>query len=232
MTAQPNALLLIGSAKPRGRSTSESLGRYLCSQVSNHGWGLQTLYVHMALRTESQRQAMLAAVDAADLVVLATPLYVDSLPYLVTDALERIAAHRTELASSTEAPLRKPRFVPIVNCGFPEAEQNDVAIDICREFACIARLEWAGGLSMGGGGVVHGLPLDQHGPRAEGIRNALAMTADVLATGLPVPDEAAELLARPAIPPRLYTVLGNIGWHATSWRAGTHRYLHDRPFDY
>ena len=39
-------------------------------------------------------KAMLDAMDAADLVLLAFPLYVNSLPAPVMNALEQIAAHR------------------------------------------------------------------------------------------------------------------------------------------
>lgn len=227
MTVQPNVLLLIGSAKPRGRSTSESLGRYLCDRLVDEGWSLGTVHVHSALRTEARTQAMLSAVDAASLVVLATPLYVDSLPYLVTAALERIAAHRSRGATHGRA---APRFAAIINCGFPEAAHNDVALAICEQFAVHAGLSWAGGLSMGGGGVVHGVPLNEHGPRADGIRRALDLAADALATGRPVPDQAADLLAKPVIPHRLYTLMGNTGWLLTAWKLGTLRRLHDQPF--
>ena len=225
MNAQPKVLLLIGSAKQQGRSTSESLGGYLCDRLDEYGWGTQTLYVHRALRSEARTRAMLDAVDAPDLVVLATPLYVDSLPYLTTVALERIAAHRVAEDASSST-----RFVAIVNCGFSEAAHNDVALAICRQFAHAAKLEWAGGLSMGGGGVVHGVPLTEHGGRATGIRRALDLATEALVAGQSVPDEAAELLAKPVIPHRLYTTMGNLGWYRTAWKLGTYRHLRDRPF--
>ena len=226
MTSQPSVLLLIGSAKPQGRSTSESLGRYLCDRLAQQGGGLHTLYVHNTLRTEARTQAMLAAVDAADILILAAPLYVDSLPYLVTDALERIAAHRAVMPSGS---TQTPRFAAILNCGFPEAQHNDVALAICEQFAEAAGLQWAGGMSMGGGGVVHGVPLAEHGPRAAGVRRALNIAADALAEGHRVPDAAISMLAQPVIPARMYTTIGNLGWHRTARRHGTRRRLYDRP---
>ena len=151
---------------------------------------------------------MLAAVDAADILILAAPLYVDSLPYLVTDALERIAAHRAVMPSGS---TQTTRFAAILNCGFPEAQHNDVALAICEQFAEAAGLQWAGGMSMGGGGVVHGVPLAEHGPRAAGIRRALNIAADALAEGHRVPDAAISMLAQPVIPARMYTTIGNLG---------------------
>ena len=220
MNTQRNVLLLVGSAKQPGRSTSESLGGYLGRRIATHGWGMQTLYVHQALRTAARTRVLLKAADTADLIVLASPLYVDSLPYLVTAALERIAAHRTGATSQPAG-----RFMALINCGFPEAAHNDVALAICRQFARSAMLEWAGGLSMGEGGVIHGLSLDERGGIAASVRHALDLTADALAVGLPIPQEAVEILAKPLIPTRLYTTIGNLGWRQTGWKQGTYRHL-------
>ena len=173
MTGHRNVLLLIGSAKQPGCSTSESLALYLSDRLVENGWASQTLYVHSVLRTEARSLEMCSAVDRADLVVLAAPLYVDSLPYLVTSAMERIAEHRTSASACIDA----PSFVAVINCGFPEAQHNDVALAICRQFSYAAGLRWAGGLSLGGGGFVHGAPLEECGSRAEGIRGELYQAA-------------------------------------------------------
>ena len=74
------------------------------------------MHVARAMRTEERTAALLAAVDAADIVILAFPLYVDGLPYLVTQALEQIAARR-----AGETDIQRPLFLAIANCGFPEA---------------------------------------------------------------------------------------------------------------
>jgi hypothetical protein len=163
-------------------------------------------------------------VDDADLVLLATPLYVDGLPYLVTRAMERVAARRTESASDPSV-----RFAAIVNCGFPEAQHNDVALAILQQFARASELEWAGGLSLGAGGVVHGEPLGETG-RTAGIRKSLDQAAAALAAGKPIPQEAVERMAQPVIPARLYTLMGNFGWRRTAWHYGAHSRLGDRPF--
>ena len=87
------ALLLVGSPKTR-KSTSNSLGGYLFEQLSAQSIQTETIYLHTVLRSPQKMQALLEAVDAADLVTLAFPLYVDALPAPVIEALERIAAHR------------------------------------------------------------------------------------------------------------------------------------------
>jgi len=145
MNGQKRALLLVGSAK-RPHSTSESLGRYLLGQLAGRGYETEALLIHRALKSDQGRGELLAAVERADLLLLAFPLYVDTLPALVIRALEAIAEHRRGGQGSGGG-----RLVAIANCGFPEASHNDTALAVCRRFAAEAGFEWAGGLALGGG---------------------------------------------------------------------------------
>ncbi|MEA2026668.1 MAG: NAD(P)H-dependent oxidoreductase, partial [Chloroflexota bacterium] len=87
------ALLLVGSPRTR-KSTSNSLGSYLHERLAARSIETKTVYPHTVLRSVSRTQALLDAADAADLLTLAFPLYVDSLPAPTIETLERIAAHR------------------------------------------------------------------------------------------------------------------------------------------
>lgn len=225
MNAPKNALFLIGSAKPAGESTSEALATYLAQRLEQHGVATTTVHVARALRTETRTQELLKAVDAADLFVLAFPLYVDTLPYLSIAALERIAAHRQAQPSPQPA-----AFLAIANCGFPEAEHNATVLAICQQFADVAGFAWAGGLALGAGGAINGQALAQAGGMARNVVQALALTAAALATGEPVPAEAPALLARPMMPLRVYTFMGDLGWRLQARRNGVYRQLRARPF--
>jgi len=207
MTTPQNALLLIGSAKPAGQSTSEALGTYLAQRLQARGVTTTTMHVARAMRTEARTAELLDAVDHSDLVILAFPLYVDSLPYLVTEALERIAAHRQAQPSSAPA-----SFLAIANCGFPEAAHNATVLAICRQFADEAGFAWAGGLALGEGGAVSGRPLAQAGGMVRNVVAALDLAAAALAEGKPAPQEAVALLAQPFIPARAYMLMGDLGW--------------------
>jgi hypothetical protein len=218
-------LLLVGSAKTPGTSTSEALGDYLLERLAEHGIATARIHLHRAMRTEERCDELLATVSTAGLMVLATPLYVDTLPYLVTRAMEQIVAHRRSATS-----LSPVRFAAIINCGFPEAEHNQVALAVCRQFAQAARMEWAGGLAQGAGGMFNGQSLAEAGGRGYATRQALDLAAGALVTGLPIPDEATAQMAQPAIPAAVYTMLGNLGWWRTAWRHGAYRHLYDRPF--
>jgi multimeric flavodoxin WrbA len=206
------ALLLVGSPKAR-KSTSNSLGGYLFAQLrarsAETGRSLEctTIYVQPAMRSPEKTQALLEAVDAADLVALAFPLYVDSLPAPVVEALERITAHRQERGISS-----RPLFVALANCGFPEAHHNAAALAICELFGRQAGFEWAGGLALGAGGMVAGVPLAEGGGKTLMMRQALDLAADALARGQAVPVEAQETLAKPVIPAWAYRRMGDLGW--------------------
>ena len=226
MKSSKTALLLMGSAQLAGDSTSEALGSYLLQRLQERGVAGVAMHVARALRTEARAQELLQAIDRADLFILAFPLYVDSLPYLVTDALERIAAHR-----AAQAVERRPLFLAIANCGFPEAAHNATALAICRQFADAAGFAWAGGLALGEGGAIAGRPLAQAGGMVHNVVAALDLAAAALAAGQSVPAAAAALMARPFIPVRAYMLMGDIGWLAQARQHRVLRRLGARPFD-
>jgi len=219
-----HALLLIGSAKREGESTSEALGSYFMTKLNGRGVATSTFAVHRALRTPDRTAALLEAVDACDLLVLAFPLYVDTLPSLATQALETIAAHRSGSNS-----IRQPWFLAIANCGFPEAEHNDVALAICAQYAAETGMRWAGGLALGAGGAVHGGAINERS-MTHNVARALDLTAAALAADQPAPHEAIALIRTPMMPARLYTFMGNLGWHRMAQVNGVWRRLGDRPF--
>jgi hypothetical protein len=217
------AVLLVGSPRTK-KSTSASLGGYLFEQLSSRGIETQTIQIYTSLNSQPRMDAMYQAIDNTDLVVLAFPLYVDSLPAPVTAALEKIAAHRKE----NQKPLR---FAAIANCGFPGADHNNTALAICSEFARENRLDWMGGLSLGAGeGLVHGTPLHELDGRAIPIKSALDMAANALAGGNPIPQTSRELLAKPIIPNWMYTLNGRFGWRQAAKQFGAQKLLKRQPY--
>jgi hypothetical protein len=226
MTTPKTALLIIGSAKPAGTSTSEALGGYLAQRLQERGIATTTQHVARALRTGERTDALLAAVDAAGIVILAFPLYVDTLPYLATQALEQIAAHR---AGQTAA--RRPLFLAIANCGFPEAAHNATALAVCRQFAEEVGFVWAGGLALGEGGAIVGRPLAAVGGMARNVVAALDLVAAALAEGQPAPEEAIALMARPLVPTWAYMLMGAFGWMMQARQNRVLTRLGARPFE-
>jgi hypothetical protein len=139
--AARRALLIVGSPKVKRPSTSGVLGGYLLERLKQNGWETQSSTLRAGLRREEEQAKLLTAVDTANLLILAFPLYIDSLPFLMTKALQVITKHRLE------NPNRLPQsVVAISNNGFIEAHQNNVALAICHQFAKQSQIAWAGAL--------------------------------------------------------------------------------------
>ncbi len=86
-----------------------------------------------AVRQPEKWPDLEAAFCEADAIAIVAPLYVDSLPAELIAALERLVHVRRG---------RPGHLLAVVNCGFAEASQNDVALDIYRLFARDAGLHW------------------------------------------------------------------------------------------
>ncbi len=192
------ALLIVGSPKTNEPSTSSVLGGYVLERLKEQGWETASLTLRATLNREEGQRELLSSVERARLILLVFPLYVDALPYLVTKALAVIAAQRRAASESSQQ-----RFVGIVNSGFPETHQNAVALAICQEFATQCGLAWAGGLALGGGGMVGGQTPNEaqrSRPPFKHVFAALDLTAASLAQGLPVPAEAVRMIKKSPMP--------------------------------
>jgi len=194
MNSQNSYLLLAGSPKKKP-STSESLGAHLLERLNKKGLQTETLNIHRSLKTGQGCNELLAAIDRTGTLILASPLYVDSLPAGVTKALEVIAKHRQTIKGP-----EGQRILAILNSGFPEVRHNETAIAICRCFARKTGIEWAGGLALGAGEVIAGGTLSSRGWIVRNVTRALDLTAKALAEGKPAPKEAITLMSKPLIP--------------------------------
>ncbi len=218
-----NAAILVGS--PKGRtSASWMLGSKLAEGLQEHGVTVKYGMVHHDLRSEEGTGNLLELVDSSDLVVLAFPLYVDSLPAPLTRLLELVAERRGRNVAAGS-----PRLAVIVQCGFPEVHQCDTAVGICRHFAETSGMRWAGALAMGMGGALEG---DFHRLPGGGktILDALGKTAKALAGGGEIPDEAKALFAKSLMPRWLYTLTGNMGWRLKMRKNKAKRPIGYRPY--
>jgi multimeric flavodoxin WrbA len=224
-TPPRRALLLVGSPRTK-KSTSNSLGSYLLQQLEAQGLLVDTRYIYTTLRSKERWSEVLETLAAANLVLLAFPLYVDTLPAPVIEALERIAAYCNGQPAS-----RQQRFAAIVNCGFPEARHMENAVAVCALFARQAGLEWAGALRLAGGeGLVHGTPLAELDGRAISLKKSLELAAAALGQGERIPQAAVDLLARPVIPAWLYRVFGGFGWKKAARRYGAEKQLRRKAY--
>ncbi len=224
MIEREKALLLIGSPKPAA-STSASLGDYLLDRLREKGMDTDGARVYWAIASDDRVENLVESVNDADLVILAFPLYVDTLPAGVIRFLEMVS----ERGSSYSHKHR--RLAAIVNCGFPETTQCEMAVASCRRFAEEAEFDWAGGLALGGAGAIDGRPLEKVGRATRNVKKALDMAADDLASGRAISEEAIALMARRTMPRWLYTFAGNLGFRREARKNGIRgNRLADRPY--
>ena len=112
-----------------------------------------------------------------------------------------------------------------------EAHHAASALAVCAEFARSAGFDWLGGLALGAGeGMVHGAPLHELDGRAIPLRNALALAAEALAQGQPIPPTAQALIGKPFIPAWLYRFMGGFGWRQQAKRWGAQTVLRRTPY--
>ena len=218
------ALLLVGSPKTH-KSTSNSLGEYLFDHLGAQSIEIETIYLYTVLRNFHKMQALLDAIDTADLIMLAFPIYVDTLPAPVIEALERIMSHRM-----AHGEFHRQLFSAIANCGFPEVHHCANSLALCENFALQAGFEWAGSLALGAGEMINGTSLVEAGGMAIRIRQSLELAAGSLAQGQVVPQAAQDLMSKPVIPHALYRLSGWWRWNQMSQHYGVRKSIKRQPY--
>lgn len=170
-------ILLIGSPKGKN-SSSASLGSYLLTKIEKYDIAAETVHLHSEISTEAKRIQFLEKIEETDIIILAAPLFVDTLPAKVIKTLSLIAENRKKLARDNFNSVKTKSFTAIVNCGFPEAEQNKTALKIYKQFAEEAKFKYLGGIAIGMGGIISGKSLTEMGGMAKDLIKGLDQAAD------------------------------------------------------
>lgn len=134
--------LLIINGSPRApRSNSR---RY--AELFQARWKGEARYA--ALTAKNHAELAAAAADCTDLL-LVFPLYADGLPAPLLRFLEFLEG---------AGPEHRPRISVLINCGFLEPHQNDVAVDMVRLFCLENGYPFGACLKIGGGEAILGTP--------------------------------------------------------------------------
>jgi multimeric flavodoxin WrbA len=212
-------LALVGS--PRANSTSDSIAHYLADGLAARGWTTEVLSLASAIRNPALWAPLEAAYRRADVISLCFPLYVDSLPAEMTEALERLAPLALD---------RRPGCFGVCQCGFLEAEQNDTALAICREFARDADLDWLGGLAIGAGGAMGGGQWRKMGNMMAHAIDGFEQTIAALDAGTAIPEATQALVRKRFCPPWMYVLMADIGMLTEARKHGVLWKINARPY--
>jgi len=210
MAENLRVLLLVGSPK-LGASNSDSLGTYLLERIEELGDTVNKLRISSCLDSEAGEQLLITSVEQAEVVILTSPLYADALPASVTRALEILAGSVSDTRRAAEI-----RWAALLNGGFPQPQQNSLALAICRRFAEDAGFAWAGGIALSMGEALRGRPLVDAGAPFFNVRKALGFAALALSAGEALDTPKLEALAKPSIPVPLYRVASWMDWRRQS----------------
>jgi hypothetical protein len=148
-------LLLVGSPKAE-RSSSFSIGKYLCEKIEGKNFQTDHAFVHRLIMRKEKQEDLIRMIKKTNLIILSFPLYIDHLPSPVIRMMELLTNNKEEL----KAPERKA-FLSICNSGFPESFQIKLATQICQNFSNAMGFQWKGGIQKGGGGLIHGSDLNE-----------------------------------------------------------------------
>ena len=134
--------LLIVNGSPRApRSNSR---RY--AELFQARWKGEARYA--ALTAKNHAELAAAAADCTDLLLVFPP-YADGLPAPLLRFLEFLEG---------AGPEHRPRISVLINCGFLEPHQNDVAVDMVRLFCLENGYPFGACLKIGGGEAILGTP--------------------------------------------------------------------------
>lgn len=120
--------------------------------------------------TQGKHEQGVAQLEGCGQLVLAFPLYADSLPVTLMGFLKALEAH---------PPAPKPTVHVLINCGFLEPEQNRVALEIIDCFCRRSGYPRGATLCIGSGEAILGTPF------AFFARRAIRKLARAIQTGRP-----------------------------------------------
>lgn len=177
--------LLIINGSPRApRSNSR---RY--AELFQARWKGEARYE--ALTAKNHAELAAAAAECTDLL-LVFPLYADGLPAPLLRFLEFLEG---------AGPEHRPRISVLINCGFLEPHQNDVAVDMVRLFCLENGYPFGACLKIGGGEAILGTPF------AFLVRRSIRALARAVAAGRP-----AELAVTMPLSPRAFVRASTRYW--------------------
>jgi hypothetical protein len=214
------ALVLSGSPKLQD-GTTQALADAVVKRLGHYGSDVSERNILASLRND--QQGLWADCASSDLIVLCFPLYVDSLPAPVVEWMEKLAAYLPTEKTETS-------FLAIGQCGNPDPDHINVAMEILQNFARRMGYRWVGGLSLGMGPVLAGKQLESAGRSSRHAVIGLQKALDALAHGQQVPEDAQSTFSKRPMPTFLFLMMANRMWKRVSKRHGAYAKLMDRPY--
>jgi hypothetical protein len=187
---------------------------------------------------------MITAIDQSDIIILSSPLYIDSAPSKTIELMTYIN-EAVKIGKFSQ----KKRLLFAISCGgFPEYYHNSLALRIYEQFAMESGFEWAGGLPIGGAMtyaqhpmsamIQHVKTLPENDPRQYSYGKAtmlldsvLTASVDYLSKGEVVPVSELQKLEKVIVPLQAFIQGGNGYWEEIASKNGVMDKLLDKPYE-
>ena len=153
---------------------------------------------------------IVGAICKCDVLLLAFPLYVDAVP---SHLLRWLVALQARYQSSEPGLAHGAMVYVMVNCGFYEASQNRLAVEIMRNWCRRCQLIWGQGVGIGGGGMVS---MISRIPAGSGPLKNLGSSLATLTDNLRQGKTGDTLFADPNFPRAAYRFFAHRGWRTAA----------------
>ena len=223
MTKIKNITVLTGST--RGRKTaSESMVNYLAAKLENECISLKMYRAYQIFQIEDEVQLLIKHLKTSDMLLICSPVYVDSLPYPLINLMEQLSK-----VISDEFWQNKKMMV-IIHSGYPKDIQRKASLAICKNFADEMGMQWLGGIGFGGSPIIDGKPLEDVGRFTKWMRMSLDEMSKSILAGSKISDKANRYAAKhfPSIPLWILKVMLNLKAKSMAKKNGVN--LYDQPY--
>lgn len=166
-------------------------------------------------------------ISQADALIIAFPLYVFCLPGILMRYLEDYHKFLNETGKTSNS---KTKVYAIVNCGFPEPDINQEAMDVIRSFCRHIGADFRFGLLIGGGGM---LLQAKDAPFMKKTMRNLENAFQTIALDLENDqnEEKDDIRISMNFPRRLYFFMGDRGWVSIARKHGLKKKdLYRKPY--
>ena len=186
----------IVNGSPRGKkSNSEILIKYICSLLEDHQI---SKYYLVSSRIDNEIKYK---IHNADVLIFAFPLYVDSIPSSLLDILVKFEEEK--IIDS------KTKIYCIVNNGFFEGKQNQLAILQMKNWCQKTGAEWGQGIGIGAGEI---LSYVEKVPLGKGPLKNLGKVLNQFSNNIKILKSDNEIYINPNWSRMLYWIQGTISW--------------------
>lgn len=187
--------MINGSPKSKS-STSGQLLKELLTCISN-----DAVCKEFCFNKSKVDERVVSELKDCDVWVFALPLYVDGVPSQLLSCLYQI--EKMGIGN------KNIMVFGIVNSGFYEGKQNDIAIEILKNWCGKSELQWGMGIGVGGGGALSKM---QSVPLGKGPKKSLGNAFHILKNKIESKTTAEDIYISINLPRRLYKLFAEMGW--------------------